>query len=171
MFCGKCGANIPDENTFCSQCGSPIPNVSDLSSVQPDTQTFQPVPVIMMAQPGPVKRTNGAAIAGFVLGIVSVCLCWVPYVGLLLGIVGLIFSIVGISKKNACGSGGGFAITGLILSIIAGLFMGSVMTLGMNTYLNKLEAAASQSAYESSVKEAEISRVNSDINSFMGWNS
>lgn len=28
MFCGKCGAEVPDEYTFCTKCGVPIPGAS-----------------------------------------------------------------------------------------------------------------------------------------------
>ena len=67
------------------------------------------------------KKRNGAATAGLVMGIVNICLAWIPFFNIfttsLLGLLGLIFSIVGIAKKNAGGKGK--AIAGLILAILA----------------------------------------------------
>ena len=151
MFCGKCGSTIPDGNSFCAKCGAPISDPSNLSSVQSDTQSVQPVPVIMMAQPTSTTRTNGAAIAGLVFGIVTICLCWVPYVGAILGSVGLILSIVGICKIRACGRGAGQAITGLILSSL-GLIFGVAMIVTLNSYVNNAQAVAeSQKATQTTV--------------------
>ncbi|UUT35281.1 hypothetical protein [Microbacterium elymi] len=65
--------------------------------------------------PGTVapRPTNGAGIAGFVIGLVSVFL---PILfGLAAGAAGLVLSIVGMTRPNA---GKGLAIAGLILSII-----------------------------------------------------
>jgi len=53
-------------------------------------------------------------IIALILGIFALILCWVPFLGLLLGITGLIISIVGIKKQSAKG----IAIAGLVLSIL-----------------------------------------------------
>ena len=39
-------------------------------------------------------------IAGFVLGLLSLVCCWVPVLGFLLGIIGIVFSAIGIVKKK-----------------------------------------------------------------------
>ncbi len=60
-------------------------------------------------------------IAGLVFGILSLILCWVPFVGPILGIIGIILSAVGMAKNNykGCGIGGLVtAIIGLIIGII-----------------------------------------------------
>ena len=71
-----------------------------------------------MPEPG-----KGMAISGFVLGIISVCLSCVPFVGIILAVLGLIFSALGQKSVTARG----LAIAGLVLSIIAiavaGLFL------------------------------------------------
>ncbi len=65
------------------------------------------------------KKTNGFAIAGMVLGIVSIpCACCFAAVGLLIAILGLIFSIIGQCKGKS-----GMAIAGIICSVI-GLLLG-----------------------------------------------
>ena len=64
------------------------------------------------------------------------------------------------AKKNAVK---GAAITGLVLSIVS-VFLGFVLLLGIETYLNKAKAASeSQSEYASSLNKS-ISIVNSEIN-------
>ena len=100
MFCGKCGSSIPDGNSFCGKCGAPISNPSIQTSTQPITQPVQVVPITIEPQSMPVKKTNSAAITGFVFGIVGICLCLVPYVGFVCGLIGLVLSIVGITKKK-----------------------------------------------------------------------
>ena len=65
------------------------------------------------------KNTN--AVAGLVLGIISIVLIWIPIINLLslpLGIIGLILSVKGrkIEAKK------GMATAGMVLSIIALVF-------------------------------------------------
>ena len=65
------------------------------------------------------------AVAGLVLGIIAVvwvfigrflCLGWLS---LIFAILGLIFSIVGLSQSKSSGQGKGAAIGGLVTSILA----------------------------------------------------
>ena len=65
-----------------------------------------------MPIPDPAK---GMAIAGFVLGIISVCLSCVPIVGSVVAALGIIFSALGQKTVTIRG----LAIAGLIISIIA----------------------------------------------------
>ena len=62
------------------------------------------------------KRVNGAATAGLVLGIIALCLSWLPMFNTIPSALGLIFSIVGVARKGAGGKGR--AIAGLIMSSI-----------------------------------------------------
>ena len=163
MYCSKCGAVIPDDSAFCSTCGATLSSSTEQATSQPATSLAQTVPVIMVTQPNPATtvRSNGAGVAGLVFGILSLCLGWIPYIGWIFVLLGLIFSIVGLAKRNATK---GAAIAGLILSII-GVFIGSVLVLGINSYLKKANAAASSAARQTSdtanfdVVNAEIDRV------------
>ena len=57
------------------------------------------------------------ATIGLILGIISMIECWRPYVGFILAALGLVFSIIGVVKKNAGGKG--MAIAGIILAVIS----------------------------------------------------
>ncbi len=64
------------------------------------------------------KQSNGLGTAGFVLALLSLIFCWVPFLNVILCLLGFIFSLIGVCKKNVKK---GLAITGLILSIIAAI--------------------------------------------------
>jgi hypothetical protein len=64
------------------------------------------------------SSSNGAGTAGFVLALISLFLGWIPFLGWLLWLLGLIFSLVGLSKKPK-----GLAIAGLIISLIGILLL------------------------------------------------
>jgi len=66
---------------------------------------------------------NGLAVAGLVMGILSLVLFWIPFLGILLGLLGLIFGGIGIGRANKVGKGKGMAIAGLVMGII-GLLLG-----------------------------------------------
>lgn len=64
------------------------------------------------------------AVAGMVLGIIALVLCWIPFLGWILGLLGVIFGGVGIGKANRVGKGKGAAVAGLVcgaLSIVIGI--------------------------------------------------
>jgi Domain of unknown function (DUF4190)/GYF domain 2 len=82
---------------------------------------------------GRMAKTNSYAQAGMIFGILSVtCCCGFPF-----GILGLVFSLVGLSQINAnpeLHEGRGMAIAGLILSILS-LLLGAgwlIFNLAMN---------------------------------------
>ena len=79
---------------------------------------------VVVAQAAPAKRGNGPATAGLVFGILTLVFCWIPALFYGFALLGLIFSIVGICKKNAPGKGK--AISGLILSVL-GLIAGIII--------------------------------------------
>jgi hypothetical protein len=82
---------------------------------------------------GRLAKTNSYAQAGMIFGILSVtCCCGFPF-----GILGLVFSLIGLSQINAdpqLHEGRGMAIAGLILSVVS-LLMGAgwmFLNLAMN---------------------------------------
>ena len=72
---------------------------------------------------GEVQRSEtppGVSIIGLGLGALSVVLCWVPFLGLIGGIMGIAVSFVGINKwKTGIGVAGiALSIVGTVLSIL-----------------------------------------------------
>ena len=68
-------------------------------------------------QPQPQQNGKGAGIAGLVLGIIACVFMFIPligWIGTICGIIGIVLSAVG-RKQGA----GGVATAGLVLSIIA----------------------------------------------------
>lgn len=71
----------------------------------------------------PPSGGNGFAVTGLVLGILSLVLFFIPFLGILLGLLGLIFGGVGIGRANRVGKGKGMAVAGLVMGIL-GLLLG-----------------------------------------------
>ena len=145
-FCTNCGAPVaaqPAPQPAAAPVAAPAPAPAPAPQAVPVQpvyqqpayqQTVQPVNVQPVYQQptyaapvsnGPVKAGNGAATAGLVFGIITIALFWVPFFNLfttgICGLLGLIFSIIGLAKKNAGGKPK--AIVGLILTIV-----GSILT-------------------------------------------
>lgn len=77
------------------------------------------------------EGSKGFAIAGMVLGIISIVCCCSWYIGGICGIVGLVLSIIALVKKLP---GRGMAIAGVICSVIGLLFVVCVL-LAMALYI------------------------------------
>jgi len=79
---------------------------------------------------GPPKRSNGMAVAGFVLALLGAIGSFIPLANIffaLLALLGLIFGIVGLVKAGGLGTGKGLSIAAIILSVLA-LVISFVMT-------------------------------------------
>lgn len=77
------------------------------------------------------SNSNGMAIAAMVCGIASLVLCWLSFVGLATGIVGLVLSVM--ARKKVAGSNG-MVTAGLVCSIIGIVLGGIWTTCAMCTY-------------------------------------
>jgi len=99
---------------------SPPPQMPHVSP-----QPFPPQYGVVLSKP-----TKGLAVAGLVLGILSVLL---PGVGILLALVGIVLSAIAISRR----AGRGLAIAGLLLSILGLL----IIPLTLMIVLPKLSTA------------------------------
>ncbi len=88
---------------------TPPPPYGQQSSRQVPPQYTQPY----YNQPQP-SRSNGLGITGFVLSLLALLLGWVPLLGWIIWLLGLIFSLIGIFRKPR-----GLAIAGLLLSLLA----------------------------------------------------
>ena len=72
--------------------------------------------------PGPYgvpQPNNGIGVAGFVCGLLGLIFFWIPFVGLVLGILGVILGAAGISGGRRSGAGTGLAIAGLVCGVVS----------------------------------------------------
>ena len=58
-------------------------------------------------------KSNGMGTAGFVLALLSLLLAWVPVLGWILWLLGVVFSLIGLFKSPR-----GLAIVGIVLYMI-----------------------------------------------------
>lgn len=72
----------------------------------------------------PIQEKNGIGLAGFILSIVAFVLFWIPIINGICWLLGLILSIVGMFKRPK-----GFAIAGLVISLIGIVFFILAITL------------------------------------------
>jgi len=101
MFCKNCGKEIDDKAAVCVYCGVPT-----------------------KAEREEKEKTNGFGIAGFVVSLVSL---WLGSFYCLASIVGLVLSIIGMSKSKVCGKCNGLAVAGLVISIISLVIWGIIL--------------------------------------------
>lgn len=73
----------------------------------------------------PVPSTNGMGTAGFVLAIITLCFSWLPYIGGVTWILGLIFSVIGMGQKPR-----GLAIAGFVISLVSIVILLAIIFLG-----------------------------------------
>jgi hypothetical protein len=59
------------------------------------------------------EKSNGIGTAGFVLALIALFLGWIPFLGWIIWMLGLIFSAVGLTRQPK-----GLAIAGLVISLI-----------------------------------------------------
>lgn len=73
---------------------------------QPQPQYAQP----QYPQYAPVRQSNGLGIAGFVVSLVALLFCWLPYFNAITALTAVILSAIGLKKLPK-----GLAIAGLII--------------------------------------------------------
>jgi hypothetical protein len=65
------------------------------------------------------KQTSGLAVAGMVLGILSLLLFWASLLAPLLAVLGITFSVIGLSQSSKPGwTGTGMAVAGMVCSLV-----------------------------------------------------
>ena len=102
-YCSKCGAQLADDDDYCYFCGAKFDEVK--KEEQKEQPTFQDQSYYEDKYYG--QRPNTIALVGFVFSFVS-------------PIVGLILSIIGLNKaRQMNGLGKGYAIAGIIISIVS----------------------------------------------------
>ena len=126
MFCNNSGAEIPNGANFCTSCGSSIPGANPQPAPNP-----QPTPVVVQIQqpvrPVDTRKGPGPGIAAFIIGILSLCISWIPVIGFFLPLISLILGMVGASKKRRKR---GFGIWGIVFSL-ASILICALITFGI----------------------------------------
>lgn len=142
MFCPYCGAQNADHSKFCAGCGARLVEEQQVISEpqqpaveypprQPAYQqpAYQP-PYYQQSvyqqpmypaypQPVPVPG-KGLGVAGMVLGIISlVFTCCTEYISIPCAVIGLILSVVGLSKAKKAGMKNGCAVAGIVCTCIS----------------------------------------------------
>jgi hypothetical protein len=95
----------------------------------------------------PPQQGNGLAVAGMVLGILGLALCWLGFIGMICALIGVILSGIGLAKSNKVGKGKGMAIAGLVcgvLGLIAGVVFILVVVRGFTQYIEKAKTSEAQ---------------------------
>ena len=108
MYCKYCGGENDSDAVICSHCGRALESQPGTQAAQApgkkDSGDVQPVKVVVEQAP---KKTNGFAIAGFVL---SLCAGW---------LLDLIFSGIGVAKRQQYSKANGLAFAGLVISLVS----------------------------------------------------
>lgn len=118
MFCQNCGNQLEDSAKFCDSCGASV--AADNIVVTDYTETVQE-----NTAPKKAKCWSVFAKVSKILGIISIALCWIPFVVVCsTGPVGIVFGCLGnvakddVSRKNKT-IGLTLSIIGSIVSFIA----------------------------------------------------
>ena len=117
-FCRECGKELEENSKFCNNCGTKIEEEKTEETNTSNENTNESAASnagtnVTYNQTYVTKKSNGMAIAGFVISLVSLLCCgyssW----------LGLIFSIIGLVNANTNeGEGKGLAIAGIVISSI-----------------------------------------------------
>jgi len=99
-FCGKCGAELKDNDKFCSNCGSSIESISYDTNT---TLTNEPISLNL-------SDDNVLAIIGFILSFFTL------FIGCILCIIALVKS------KDMKKDRKGLAIAGIVISVFKLVF-------------------------------------------------
>ena len=119
MYCRRCGKEIAADAAFCPHCGAKQEDELQTSSVPPYSGQTQYSAGGYRAVPAELEKPiNNLGIAGMIVGLVSLWLSWVLFLGLVASIVAIAISGVALSRRNSYRMNG-FAVAGLVLGIVA----------------------------------------------------
>lgn len=100
------------------------------------TMNGQPMGNPYGQQPQQEQGGQALAIAGMVLGIISLVCCCTGYIALVIGIVGFVLSLISLIQKKP---GKGMAIAGIICSAIAIVMLVVLMAIGSSISPEELQ--------------------------------
>lgn len=135
MFCNKCGKEIEKGTKFCPGCGEKVVE-------KKEEKVAEPKKVVASE---PATESNGLGIAGMVMGIISVLLCW-SIAFIIVPVVGLILSCVAKGKK-------GFKIAGIILNAVAIVLMIVFVIIVINLGVKSIFRIADEVSNDPNIQE------------------
>jgi len=101
---------------------------------------------IPQAAPPLDRPNNGMATAGMVLGILGIVLCWVPGVGLLCALLGIVFGSIGLSRAGRLHRGRGAAVTGLVCGILGFVILPIMAAIAIPAFLDYMNHSKATAA-------------------------
>ena len=124
-FCGECGTENPDTNSFCKNCGRAIRKTPEVPAAQPAPAQLAAIPgqslaaAVLPATPGlaPAAGEKPKRTWMGIVALIPALLSWILY-PVVLGIIAVVLGVVSIAlaRKN----GTMFPVAGVI-AIITGL--------------------------------------------------
>lgn len=118
MSCPRCGT-VPREGArFCQRCGLALEGRGAAPAGEP-LRPAAPLPAVLRRVPRAGRPTAGLGAGALVCGILSLVICWVPFVPLVLGLlaVGLAWAALWAVKRGTAG-GKGLAVAGLVCGLL-----------------------------------------------------
>ncbi len=131
-------SNAGNDNGF-TQGSDPFANVNNNGYTQAPNNGYNMNGQPMgnpYGQPPQEQGGQGMAIAGMVLGIISLVCCCSGYFALVIGIVGFVLSLVVLVQKKP---GKGMAIAGIICASIAVITILALMMIGRSVSTDELQ--------------------------------
>ena len=94
--------------------------------------------------------SNGMGVASLVLGILGLLGCWVPVLGPILALVGVILGAVALSQFRKRGASNGMALAGLILGAL-GLVAGIAFTAFVFDTVSECDELSTEAEWEACI--------------------
>lgn len=121
--CPNCKQEIDSSDVFCSNCGAKV------DAGKEEKKTIEKSSTTSSSSSTKKVGTNGLALSGFIVSLVSSLLCCGMF-----NVISLVLSIVGlVQAKDYNGNGKGFAIAGIAISAVPILLWILIYLLGMVT--------------------------------------
>lgn len=99
MYCNKCGTKLEESQKFCTECGMRVEekkeenrNSNGTATTNTKTNGIKPTAASVNTER---KRVNAFSITALILGILSIGTCFLWCLSIPLGIMGIIFGLIG----------------------------------------------------------------------------
>lgn len=120
IYCYNCGKQVTEKVPVCPYCNTLLQ--TENKQAQTTQQPYESVNTTHQQVYVTNNEFNASGIVGFVFAILGLFLGWIPYVGWIIWLLGVIFSFIGLFKKPF-----GFATAGCIISIMDFIILVSVV--------------------------------------------